>query len=721
MLVTERRLRSAGWVSPRVLLIAAIVWLTLFVIGTLATEGAGTAGRVLVNVVYLVPHLLAFALAACAARVTSGAYRRLWAMLACAIPLWIAGEATVSFHHVVLRNEPPFPGIADGFFLAFYLVLVVTFLVALRPALAVRSWKAILDASVLAATVGFVGWIALVAPQLSAPASLATAVGIAYPLMDVAMLTILISLTLASFQRPPKSLMLLAAAIAVGALTDSALAYISLHTSAVQLSWLKIGWETQALLLVGAALVAMRSSDEVVRAAPHTDLRDHGLAVVLGGVATTLVAVILHTALGSFDVATAVAALYVVAAIALRLSMTSSEREHIAHALEVSLREQQRIADTDELTGLWNRRFADRHLQARAAEGRDDPDAEVGVLILDLDHFKEINDSYGHPVGDEVLRLTARRLDAACRPGDVVARYGGEEFLVILSEVKRTGMPTVAERFRTSIAEEPFDVSADELIVVTASVGGASMPADAATLTDLLRIADRALYTAKSMGRNRVQIGAHSDEGSIDAMMERGSVLNFVQSLVDHVDAGYRAVGHGRDTARWAGLLADELGLDAADRWHACAAARLHDIGKLCVPAEVLATPGALTEEQWALVRGHPDAGADILALAPGLEDIAEVVRQHHERYDGNGYPRGLAGEGIKIEARVVSVCDTWAAMRAERPYRAAMPEDEAIEELRRVAGHQLDPRVVEAFLRVLQRGGAGAVSASAAAAAVER
>jgi diguanylate cyclase (GGDEF)-like protein len=684
------------------MLVAGAVWLAVFAAGTLATEGHGTVGLALVNVVYLGPHLLAFAIATRAARRTTGAYRRLWTMLSLAIPLWILGESVVSFHHVVLGDEPPFPGIADLFFLAFYLALIVTFVGALRPALVIRSWKAILDGSVLAASFGFIGWIALIEPQLSQPASLATFVGIAYPLMDIVMLTILISLTFASFSRPPKSLLLLTGAIAAGALTDGALAYISLHTTAPELSWLKIGWEADALMLAAAGIVAVRSTD-AAREARSNDLRDRGLAVVLGGVAATLVVVVLHTALATFDLPTAVVAFYVVGAIALRLSMTSHEREHIALALEASLHEQQRIANTDELTGLRNRRFADRQLKERTIAGQGDPAPHLGVLILDFDHFKEINDSYGHPVGDEVLRMAAERLESACRPGDVVARYGGEEFLVILHEAEPAGLPAVAERFRTSIAEEPFDAGAGHLLVMTTSVGGASMPADAATLTDLLRVADRALYTAKSMGRNRVQIGTHSEDG-IDALMERGSVLNFMQSLVDHVDAGYQADDHGLDTARWAGLVADELDLSTAERWRASSGARFHDLGKLCVPPAVLATPGPLTPEHWELVRHHPDAGADILALAPGLEDIAEVVRQHHEYYDGSGYPRGLAGDDILTEARIIAVCDAWTAMRSPRPYRQAMAESEAIEELELGGGHQFDPGVVEAFLRVLHR-----------------
>ena len=422
--------------------------------------------------------------------------------------------------------------------------------------------------------------------------------------------------------------------------------------------------------------------------------------MVLSGVAATLIAVCIVVAVNNaLDAGSVVAAFYVVAAIALRLFMTSREREQIAVALEVSLHEQQRIANTDELTGLRNRRFADRRLHERTAADRDGT-PDVGVLVLDLDHFKEINDAHGHPVGDEVLRLTAARLADASRTGDVVARYGGEEFLVILRDLPRDGLLNVAERFRASIAEQPFDAGADDPIVVTTSVGGASMPADAATLTDLLRIADRALYTAKSMGRNRVQIGPHGDDVGIDALVERGSVLNFVQSLVDHADAGN--LDHGREVARLAGLTADELGLDSTQRWRACAAARLHDIGKLCVPPEVLAVPGPLDHRQWELVRRHPDVGANILALAPGLQDIAEVVRQHHERHDGTGYPSGIAGDAICIEARVVSVCDAWSAMRSDRAYRGARDEADAIAELRGAAGSQFDPLVLDAFLRII-------------------
>ena len=422
---------------------------------------------------------------------------------------------------------------------------------------------------------------------------------------------------------------------------------------------------------------------------------------MLCGIAATLVGVIIVALSGAFDVGSGVAAFYVVAAIALRLAMTSREREQIAIALDASLREQQRIANTDELTGLHNRRAADRSLHERTGVALDGS-PELAVLVLDLDHFKEINDSYGHAAGDEVLRLTARRLTAAARPGDVVARYGGEEFLVILRDAAGDGLPAIAERFRASIAGEPFDVGGDEPVIVTTSVGGASMPAHARSLTDLLRIADRALYVAKATGRNRVQIGARTEAVGIDALPERGSVLGFVQSLADYSDTSRGHAGHGRDLAGSARALADELGLSSAQRWRAGTAARVHGIGRL----------GAGPEPLGADPRRHADAGADMLALAPGLEDIAVVVREQDEHHDGTGSPNGIAGEEISIEARVVSVCAAWAAMRAEHS-----SETEAIVALRRAAGNELDPRVVDAFLRVIGRRSDGRVGNAAAAA----
>ena len=227
---------------------------------------------------------------------------------------------------------------------------------------------------------------------------------------------------------------------------------------------------------------------------------------------------------------------------------------------------------------------------------------------------------------------------------------------MILHDVERA-TPTVAERFRECIAEEPIDVGEEHPVIVTASVGGASMPADAASLTELLRLADRALYTAKSMGHNRVQIGAHGDESGIEGLMERGSVLNFVQALVDYVDLSYGAIDHGSEAARWTGLVADEMGLDAGQRWRACAAAASRHRQALGAPGD----PGQARHARSRGVEGGPPPPRrrrGHTRACPGLRDVAEAVRQHHERYDGGGYPAGLAGERT-ASRRAWSPCAT--------------------------------------------------------------
>jgi len=162
-------------------------------------------------------------------------------------------------------------------------------------------------------------------------------------------------------------------------------------------------------------------------------------------------------------------------------------------------------------------------------------------------------------------------------------------------------------------------------------------------------------------------------------------------------------VDHALETARMAARVAERLALDADTSWRCIAAARLHDIGKLRVPDPVLRKPGPLTDDEWELVRRHPEAGAAIVGLRPALAELARAVREHHERYDGSGYPAGLAGEAICIEARVIGACDAWVTMRSDRPYSAALSVDDALAELRAGAGSQFDPSVVHALVDLVQ------------------
>jgi HD-GYP domain-containing protein (c-di-GMP phosphodiesterase class II) len=187
-------------------------------------------------------------------------------------------------------------------------------------------------------------------------------------------------------------------------------------------------------------------------------------------------------------------------------------------------------------------------------------------------------------------------------------------------------------------------------------------------------------------------------------------LLVYLQRVADEVDSWLSTSEHGRAVGRWAALVAHSLGHDETTVCRTELAGRLHDVGKILVPQDIWRKPAALTADEFALVRQHPEHGYLMLSAVPDLADVAEIIRQHHERADGRGYPLGLAGEQIRIEARIVAVCDSWAAMLADRPYQSALSHQAACGELLRGRGSQYAPEAVDAFLELYHRGQIGAL-----------
>lgn len=175
--------------------------------------------------------------------------------------------------------------------------------------------------------------------------------------------------------------------------------------------------------------------------------------------------------------------------------------------------------------------------------------------------------------------------------------------------------------------------------------------------------------------------------------------------LADKVDAAVGGWEHSAAVARWAARIAARLGLDRQAQVRTAAAARVHDVGKISIAQSLLAKPGRLTEQEWEQMRRHPEEGARLLVELANRPDLAPLVAAHHERYDGDGYPRGLAGDDIPIGARIISVCDAWAAMRVDRPYARALEVTKARDELESGRGTQFDAAVVDAFLGLADEG----------------
>jgi len=360
-------------------------------------------------------------------------------------------------------------------------------------------------------------------------------------------------------------------------------------------------------------------------------------------------------------------------------------------------------ARTDPLTGLLNRRAFDEVLDLELSRAERSGTA-CSLILCDLDHFKRVNDTYGHPEGDTVLIRFAELLERAKRRIDAVARVGGEEFALVLPDTDEHGAFVSAERMRR-LAREEF---AGYRIPLTVSFGVAGYPRHGADPGALISAADQALYAAKQLGRDRSAIfrpevtaslkAAHTEHDG-DAVGHLSAVL-LLADAVDARDPGSAA--HSEAVGRYARAIAKELGLgsERADRLRL--AGVVHDIGKMGVSDAILRKDGPLSEEDWVEMRSHVELGRRLLAGA-GLEDVAAWVGAHHERPDGGGYPEGLAGLEIPLEARILAVADTWEALRSGRPWRPELTAAQAAEELRHGAGTLWDAAVVDALLRALE------------------
>jgi len=361
-------------------------------------------------------------------------------------------------------------------------------------------------------------------------------------------------------------------------------------------------------------------------------------------------------------------------------------------------------ARTDPLTKLLNRRgfreLLDLELE-RARRGK----GQMTLLVGDVDHFKEVNDRSGHSVGDAALQRVARLMREGKRAIDALARVGGAEFAMILPDTDPRDAFAIAERLRDAVRGE----FAADAVPVTISFGVVGYGQHGETAASLLRAADEALDAAKANGRDRsvlhhqaLRAAPRVDAKSRDVEGER--FVAVILDLAEAVDLRFSgSARHSETVGRYAEMMGRELGFSEQRAARVQLAGRLHDIGKVAVPDSVLSKPAKLTEEEFAVIKRHPDLGAQILEHQ-SLADVREWVRAHHERPDGRGYPLGLRGEEITIEARVLAVADAYEAMTSDRAYSPSIGHAAARTELERCADTQFDGRVVQAFLAVLER-----------------
>jgi diguanylate cyclase (GGDEF)-like protein/putative nucleotidyltransferase with HDIG domain len=676
---------------------------------------------------------------------------RFWIPLVFSIALFfqVLGNGILIAYDWLNILAPPIWG--EAAILGMYPALLAGILLLPRDTIAGKiPLRFVIESAILILTIITFSWYFILEPTLvqrQGEPLFGLVITIALPAFDLLVVSCLILLSHSTVDRSIRTpIRALSLALGIFVLTDSILFYQILH--GFQNVWLSLGWICGNFAIgLSVQIMRWRSTSSALQNVPTpaaltlvaTPLWRSLLSYVLIPAVIILVFSLWGTDKSSFlAIGTYVCSLLLLLLIFAKQRVTIQEThglnrgfqrlQHVIEEKNVALQQAnahlEALATTDPLTGLPNHRALLETLEKEVERARR-YGHPLSILFFDGDHFKRVNDTHGHAVGDAVLQELGRCGKSVLRGGDTLGRYGGEEFMVLLPETDLTHALEVAERLRVVIATHPLVTGlVEDGLHITISIGIATFPVDGQTGSEVVVKSDQAMYWAKRLGRNQIRTVVEAERAAADsslvatiANLERSddgegqdieqamrayqlSTIHSLMWLLELRDKGISA--HSYQVSDLAGAIAQELGLEQKEVFTVSTAGLLHDIGKIAIPDHLLQKEGPLSVSERALIQQHPELGAQILEVGPYLQAMIPAIRHHHENWDGTGYSQALMGEAIPLAARIIRVSEAYQAMISNRSYQARRSTEAARDELKRCSGTCFDPLVVEVALRVL-------------------
>lgn len=630
----------------------SVVGFAVFALGTLLAPPGGELERLFDIWVY--DALMIFACIV----VGSHAYvvrreRTAWAVITLALASWTFGE----LWYAIFEPET-YPSVADVGFLAFYPLLYIGIVLLLRTrarSIAGTLWLDGVTAALAAAAIGAAVLVELVLSSTEGSRS-TVVTNLAYPLGDLLLSSMVFGVFALTGWKPGTRWLLLGLGALATAAADAIYLFQTAAGTYVDGTWVDLLWPASMLLIAGAAWMPDRTREAL-------DVEGRPLLAVPAACAFLATGILVYDHFARLNLLAIGLATATLALVVARLAVTFRENRRL---FELTRRE----ATTDALTGLGNRRQLIADLERLL---RSHPVRPALLMLFDLDGFKSYNDAFGHPAGDALLSRLGAKLATVPDDDGAAYRLGGDEFCLVMPVAEREAEPLI------DLACEALAERGEGFEIAT-SFGAILLPGEATDASEALQLADERLYAQK--------YGRRGESGrTIAALLEALSLREpDLETQLAGIGALAATVGHAL------GLRRDELA--ELDR-----AAQLHDLGKLAVPDEILRKPGALDDREWDFVRQHSLVGERILRASPALRSVAGIVRATHENWDGSGYPDGLVAEEIPLASRIVYACNAFVAMTSHRPYRTALPVEDALNELMRCAGTQFDPEVVRVLV----------------------